>query len=885
MSHGFTDWTDLGIFPAQDVEEGVPIGMRMALVAGRVLKRPEAGGGGAAAVTEYAREHGLGTLGDVHPWFFWQTKEREKRAMGSWSQMWGAVVTDSASSYYGGSAGVQPLTRDEGDHQVNDPRYRVVQPAWSRALPWQPEGMLAIVAPSTSETEPGSTMLSADRRLVAANVGGPGQCGTLVVDLQPEGVLCMDGSTNPGQLGRHARLQSIFRVIALPGAGIGGTSGLNSLALNYGYSQQDGILGLGMIYGPSISGGGGGGGGPITQGGSGRPGPITQGGNSNIGPGTGDTNQYRTGGTGGRTSPSGPGSPGEPPGRGGPGFAGPGGGAFGDSGGEGENASEATAVEGFGRFSSAARGGHAIGLMSALASGPIMFGCTRHVVGTDRDGHLMTPAHITTNTLVFDSPDRDGPFLFEGEFPRATVAQVPTLVHLSWDRNTDHTFVGGTRPGKWRWWTSVPYVESEEDEGKEGKPTTPGTPSTPSGPSNPSSPSTPGVPSGPGAGAPGAPNSPIRPGSPVRPGSPTAPNSPIRPGSPPPAPKRPWRPGAPAGTLPPTTGDGSLPSTPATPPRYQEPPDKTKGPIRPGPGPGGGSVPSTPLAPAELHPIGDYAITSGSQAHSGRGTNFQRFDLEETADEVRERGGPAGVITHVGGSARGRDVGLYGIFHPFNNGFAAIAFRPQLWIKGAPNFEHNPLLSADVLRREERTRPSTVTVRAWGAQNNSGDWSYVQPPVSSRARGGTVNGGLLFAPSEFEMEDYLGINSVADTSSPSASTYVTFAPKVRVTFGLPTTSGHPSSASKVLYQASASGELIIAQVGTAGALTSIMKASVNATDTQPYVEIEGTRAVRIPAGEDSQRPTSPAEGDLRVNTTTNNLEYYAGGAWRTLLGI
>ena len=122
MSHGFTDWTDLGIFPAQDVEEGVPIGMRMALVAGRVLKRPEAGGGGAAAVTEYAREHGLGTLGDVHPWFFWQTKEREKRAMGSWSQMWGAVVTDSASSYYGGSAGVQPLTRDEGDHQVNDPR-------------------------------------------------------------------------------------------------------------------------------------------------------------------------------------------------------------------------------------------------------------------------------------------------------------------------------------------------------------------------------------------------------------------------------------------------------------------------------------------------------------------------------------------------------------------------------------------------------------------------------------------------------------------------------------------------------------------------------------------------------------------------------------------
>ena len=175
-------------------------------------------------------------------------------------------------------------------------------------------------------------------------------------------------------------------------------------------------------------------------------------------------------------------------------------------------------------------------------------------------------------------------------------------------------------------------------------------------------------------------------------------------------------------------------------------------------------------------------------------------------------------------------------------------------------------------------------MRAWGAQNNSGDWSYLEPPTSSRARGGTVHGGMLFSPAEFEMEDYLGINSAADTDSPLATTYVALAPTVRLAFGRPTTSGHPSSGSKVIHQEAAGEELIVAQVGTAGALTNIMKASIEATDSQAYVEFEGGRAVKIPSGDDTQRPTVPANGDLRVNTGTDELEYYSGGSWRTLIG-
>ncbi len=109
MSRGFTDWTDLGIFPLQDVQEGVPVGMRMSMVAGRVKRRPDPGENG-ESLTEYAREDGLGTLGDIHPWFFWQTSERESRDMGSWSMAWGTSVTSAYNQQYGWPVGVQPLT-------------------------------------------------------------------------------------------------------------------------------------------------------------------------------------------------------------------------------------------------------------------------------------------------------------------------------------------------------------------------------------------------------------------------------------------------------------------------------------------------------------------------------------------------------------------------------------------------------------------------------------------------------------------------------------------------------------------------------------------------------------------------------------------------------
>ena len=50
------------------------------------------------------------------------------------------------------------------------------------------------------------------------------------------------------------------------------------------------------------------------------------------------------------------------------------------------------------------------------------------------------------------------------------------------------------------------------------------------------------------------------------------------------------------------------------------------------------------------------------------------------------------------------------------------------------------------------------------------------------------------------------------------------------------------------------------------------------------LHISATDAVRLPAGTTGQRPGSAANGDIRYNSTTANIEGYAGNAWAVLSG-
>lgn len=48
------------------------------------------------------------------------------------------------------------------------------------------------------------------------------------------------------------------------------------------------------------------------------------------------------------------------------------------------------------------------------------------------------------------------------------------------------------------------------------------------------------------------------------------------------------------------------------------------------------------------------------------------------------------------------------------------------------------------------------------------------------------------------------------------------------------------------------------------------------------ISMDTTRSVRVPKGETQERPTRPENGQIRYNTSTNQLEAYAQNSWRSI---
>ncbi len=51
-------------------------------------------------------------------------------------------------------------------------------------------------------------------------------------------------------------------------------------------------------------------------------------------------------------------------------------------------------------------------------------------------------------------------------------------------------------------------------------------------------------------------------------------------------------------------------------------------------------------------------------------------------------------------------------------------------------------------------------------------------------------------------------------------------------------------------------------------------------DINGQIVLDSTDAILVPKGTTAQRPTSPANGHIRYNTNTNEIEGYQNGAWR-----
>jgi len=909
---GFTDWQQLGIFPCQDHEDRVPISIRQQLVGGRIAKRPDSATG-SSGITEYAKDYrGMGVLGDIHPWFFWQTIDRGTRGMGAMAQAHCGITVEGGTGGFPpgggtghrvGPSGLLPI----GTGAVTtDGRFQAKYPGWPSCFPTIPQGTMMMVMPGMKEDAQHEVMLHADPRLVAVNTEGPGEAGTLVVDLQPNGEMCMTAKAGPGPrdsgpgiVGRAARLQTMMRVVPLHVASlaaIGGVGKGNTIAWNLALTGVDEMAGYGACWVVMSSGGGGGGGGPTTPGGGtgtpggpttpggGSSGPITHGGGKPAPPGGSFGKRFDLslsgggggGGTAGATIGGGIGQNGP----GGPEIGGGFGGGAGSGGtrtaGGGTHGSDRLTPCDFGTFEPNAVGSHGTTFMAQnFACGPLMGGAgleDKHFMGLDKDGNPLTSGHLSTNSYFYDDSERDGPLLFEGKYPNPPPLPLISRVHLTWDPARGHKWVGGqVARGAWRWYAEYNVVVPDDDEKIPHNitPRGPSGPTTPSGPGpTPPGPTTPGgggggrggkgprTPGGGGAGggstggstAPGV----IVPSGPKR--------GPITHGGGAPAPPGPWKGRTYTGT---PNAPAPFPGGPGF------PTNAPRGPLTPGPN-----------APLPIPPLGgdpEGGEGTGGPPEGGPGGGG--------SEEPQPGRGARSDTRHKVGQVMPTDRKLFELFHPMAEGFAQMSFRPPLMVKGQPAYIHNPEANRDDYFADERRRPQVLALRSWGGQSDSGEWVYQRDPDTSRARGGTVHGGVLFSPPSYELEDYFGINSGTDVTVIETASFVACAPGVGFALGQPSSIGGMATGAIVITQLPVGADpWWVYQIDTNGVAQTLLLSEFDTATSETKTTIGGVNSLVLPAGTAAQRPATPTVGAIRTNTDTSpdTVEYWDGAAWTTV---
>ncbi len=992
-----TDWADIGVFPLQDHDDSnPPIGIRQQLVGMRVGKLDEAQSGNEdAGIVQYAKQDGKGTLGDVHPWQFYQTKGRNDRPMGSWQNSFGclSVIPEDGSSSTlrgrlsnSGSFAI-PSTTGGHDEEISvscvpirsssydeDSRYSpITVKEWPKCLPNVPAGMLVLSMAGTEERSQEDLIFPGlDGRIICPNAFPSDSMGTLVVDFQPKDTICMDKAEYPGRGGRAAMIQTVFRVIPMPDQiSMAPKQPGNSIALQFAQSGQGGVPGYGLIYAkgdsrvakdntPGTKDG------PVT-GAPAHPSatPITPPPRNTGGaPGSNGAGGGNDSSNGGADSGAGRGVEPGPAWGLGPGVMNGGGGVGGDggsqggsgSGGTGGNAGGSEGSRGGGGEGGRSAGGNAqrpgasgsggtkdeaigvcasgkfepVGTNNALAFlaavptfGPIHpghFKKDKHAIGHSKDGEVINSGHIPTTALFYKDQEKDAALEFTNlKYPTPGPLPGISRVHLAYDAKKDHDWITGEASGLWRWFAEIPEFvpkrppseppttppTDDDDEDDPKAPTTP--PSTPIPPgSTPEGPTSggesddgtePGENEGPLSGGGGVlrPNPPADTGeggggSPSRDpsggrretpdvpmpdsnpesrgGGGTGWDSPADPlpGFPPlfrPPSEVPfhgfeW--GTIGDTYPDGGGSGMFPIQPFG--RCGTPPGESGrgGTDAPGPTSGGGVGGSG--ADGGMVPYGtsgtsgtDMPMRQGGAIIGGARGNFRHMGIHHTVGEVDED-----------------SQWLYAVMNPMMTGFAAQTFRPELLERGYASFIHNPEIPRRILEMDEANRPNVVTLRSWGTQDN-GEWGYVERPTTSRARGGTANGGAIYTQPDVEILDLLeGEGSV----SSDVESLVGFADGVTQFFGTPNFDGGLDAGSFVIRR---NGDALeISQLDSSRNETPLLSLEVDQSSGEAVVTMEGTDATILPVGTTGERPTG-VMGMTRFNSTTSRFEGFDGTTW------
>lgn len=318
------------------------------------------------------------------------------------------------------------------------------------ATPKYPKGYYGIGMQAVNTEKQVDYFLPADGRLVAPNASGDPQCGTYVVDLDADSRIDIQKAYD-----RMARLQSMMRVMVKPSY-LGATPEYNVIAWTIGPTGCDDTRG-GYVFEKRIGtsdvatpGGGGGGGNDVATPGGGGGGinaaDVIRGKIAQLGPQVAagtiapdvlenlqlSLNLINGGGLAGALAI----------------LAGGGGGGGGGAGGGPPPASTGTVP----KANTTCRGGIAA-LISHFDSGHSDVGSEndKHYIGSDRDGHKINALHVSTNAYFRRDDFYDAPLEFGGPYvdPHRGVYLMP--VYLRYDARPAHPFVGGPKPGLWRW--------------------------------------------------------------------------------------------------------------------------------------------------------------------------------------------------------------------------------------------------------------------------------------------------------------------------------------------------------------------------------------------------------------------------------------------------
>lgn len=252
MSHD-ADRSEAGIWPLQDHRATVPEGRRAALAGARIIDPKGADDRWAGWVYDDG-EGGKGTVGDIHPWRWW---EADGRDCGAWAQAMFARVSDVVSRTVDTDSKGRAITGGPkvdttkilpirtSDYRL-DQRFMLadhVLPGWLGALP---KGTMVLGAAGTEEKSQEDLVGSIDPRLRAVHKYEQDAMGTWVCDLARPREM---GDDVDNDVGRRARLQSHVRVYLAPALGQLKSEQGPSLAWVHTLTGQGKQLGMGAIYG------------------------------------------------------------------------------------------------------------------------------------------------------------------------------------------------------------------------------------------------------------------------------------------------------------------------------------------------------------------------------------------------------------------------------------------------------------------------------------------------------------------------------------------------------------------------------------------------------------------------------------------------------------